>query len=549
MASTRGFGYSKQAFLASNSAINEAIYRLKAGKVLPGSVTISLASSTATITTTAVPGGKQISVSGTDNSYQRNIQANISYASGVAFNYGLQAGNGGINMGGGSTVDGNLYANGRIDAISATITGSAVSAGSTLIAADQSNNVPSTPPNSIMFRNAQASADFAQSFTVGTSSVLNKISIYIKRVGSPGNATVYIVADNAGSPSTAEVAIGSVTLTSASVGTSYSWVDLHMSTKPALVAGSTYWLVIDSSSTSGSAYYVIGANNTYASGAAKTGIYNGTWNATSLDGYFITYYGGASGYIGGAGYVGGVSIGSGGVGDAWASTVTGASVAGSLYCTTGTHNNKSCNVTHGSAPAIGLPYTDENISDWKSDGQAGGTTNGNVHVDWRGLTLGPREITGDLTIDGGGVLTMTGTLYVHGNVTITGGGKIILPSSFDKYSATIVSDGQFAINGGGSTGSGNSKSYLFLVTTSKCPNDVNCGGNDAIEITGGAGSIAVAAQNGTVSISGGGSLKAAVGNNITIGGGSTVTYDSGLAAPEFANGPSGGYSILNWKEY
>ena len=377
MSATKGYGYSKQAFLASNSAMNEAVYRLQNAKNLPSSVSITLGSSTATITTTAIAGGKEVAVTGSSTAYQRNLVADLSYTSGIAFNYGLQAGVSGANIGGGSTIDGNIYSNGPINAISATITGTAVSAGST-------------------------------------------------------------------------------------------------------------------------------------------------------------------GIIGGASYVGGVTIGTGGIGDAWAHTVKGASIAGSNYCTTGTNNNKSCNTSKGDAPVIDLPYTDENIAGWKSDGQSGGTIAGDVHVDWRGMTLGPKEITGNLTVDGGGTLTMTGTLYVHGNVTITGGGKIVLPSNFGENSATIVSDGLMTVNGGGSAGSGNSASYLFLVTTNSS--------NSAIAVTGGAGAIAVSAQNGTVSLSGGCQIKAATAKYITVGGGSTVDYDSGLASPEFKSGPSGGFAVVSWKE-
>jgi hypothetical protein len=344
---------------------------------LPATVNLTLGSSTATLSTTAVPGGKDLAVTGADASYERHVSAEVAYGAGVAFNYGLQAGVSGVDIGGGSTIDGNVYSNGPIDAVSATITGTAVSAGST-------------------------------------------------------------------------------------------------------------------------------------------------------------------GFIGGANYVGGVDIGEGGVGDAWAHTVQGASVAGTNYCATGTHNNKSCTTSKGDAPVVDLPYTDQDILDWKADAHTGGTTSGNVHVDWRGMTLGPREITGNLTVDGGGTLTMTGTLYVHGTVTVTGGGKIMLPANFGKDSATIVSDGTMSISGGGSTGSGDPASFLFLVTTSSSAS--------AIHVTGGAGAIAVSAQNGTIVLDGGCDLKAAAAKSLDISGGTTVTYDSGLASPAFKSGPSGGVTVIDWSE-
>jgi hypothetical protein len=195
-----------------------------------------------------------------------------------------------------------------------------------------------------------------------------------------------------------------------------------------------------------------------------------------------------------------------------------------------------------------MPFSDENISDWKTEAVAGGTITGNYTVGYAGGTLGPKKITGNLLVNGGGTLKLTGTIWVVGTVTVTGGGKMILPANYAKNSETIVSDNTITINGGASAGSGTPGSYLFFVSTSKCPNDNGCSGNSAITITGGAGAIAVNAQSGDVSLSGGASLNAAVGNSVTVVGGSVVTYDQGLASPSFVSGPSGGWNLDTWKE-
>jgi len=203
-----------------------------------------------------------------------------------------------------------------------------------------------------------------------------------------------------------------------------------------------------------------------------------------------------------------------------------------------------------------MPFTDQNITDWKTAATVGGTitgstncpggySGGNCIVDYRNATFGPGKITGNLTVSGGngtttGILTLTGTVWVVGTITVTGGGKIKLPTSYGKNSETIVSDNTVTINGGGSLGSGNSSSYLFIVSTSNSAT--------AMTVSGGAGAIAVAAQNGTVNLSGGAQLESAVGNSMIMNGGSTVTYNSGLASPSFSDGPSGGWVISGWKE-
>jgi len=158
-------------------------------------------------------------------------------------------------------------------------------------------------------------------------------------------------------------------------------------------------------------------------------------------------------------------IGTGSVGDSWSYKAIGTSVAGNLYCQTGSQNNKACNTTHGIPPSVPLPFTQANIDAWKAEGTAGGIitgstnchggfSNGDCHVDWANGTFGPGKITGNLIVDGGGTLTLTGTVWVVGTVTVTGGAHIVLPANFNQYSATLISDGWASLSGGSYTGSG-----------------------------------------------------------------------------------------------
>ena len=299
---------------------------------------------------------------------------------------------------------------------------------------------------------------------------------------------------------------------------------------------------------------------TLSGGSTITGNVYSNGNIQASGGVHITgtaVAAGASSYIGDISdtrnnpWMGTVVIGSGGVGDAWAYNVRGGNVAGNLYCQIGTSNNKACNTSHGIPPIQPMPFTDDDITAWKDAATLGGTitgatkcpggySGGNCTVNSTGATFGPGKITGNLTINGGGTLTLTGTLWVVGTVTVTGGGKIKLPTDYALNSETIISDNLVSIKGGGSLGSGNPNSYLFIVTTSASAS--------AISVTGGAGAIAVDAQNGTVTLSGNASLNAAVGKTITATGGTDVTYQQGLASPSFQSGPSGGWVIGSWGE-
>ena len=62
---------------------------------------------------------------------------------------------------------------------------------------------------------------------------------------------------------------------------------------------------------------------------------------------------------------------------------------------------------------------------------AGGTYAGSYTLDDISGSLGPQEITGNLTVNNNGHLTMTGTLWVHGNLLVSNNASISLDPSFD----------------------------------------------------------------------------------------------------------------------
>src|SRR3989344_5946789 len=445
---------SKQSVFAAESLAEDLAYRFKTGKQVSASESLEVGGAEATASVTTGGGMQTITVNGDYFDLERSITISLSQGSGIAFNYGLQAGNGGISLTGGSSIEGNVYANGSIDAINATISGTVVAADSVDATIAANNDSPSTPTNSINFRNVSASQDFAQSFQVSTSSPLNMMRLYMKRVGWPSDITVRLVTNSGSSPSTNNISIGDVGIDPGQV--------------------------------------------------------------TSAQG--------------------------------WAVHVEGESVSGQLYCTVGNFNNKACDASRGTPPALPMPFSDANIAEWKAEAETGGTHTGDYSIGWQGATLGPLKITGSLSIAGGGTLTITGPVWVQGNISLGGGGDITLPSTSLGRSVMLIADGRITINGGGQVLSESNGSYLFMVSTSECPNAVGCSSNPAISIAGGGGAIAVNAQGGTVPISGGAHLNAITANHISISGGGSGTYDEGLASPEFVGGPAGGYTISGWGE-
>mgnify|MGYP003417833731 CR=1 FL=1 len=534
---------SKNTYFLAESGVEDAFYRLKNSKAIGASETITLGVSSVTTTITTISGSqKEIISLGDTNSYQRRVNMLLDTGVGASFNYGVQVGQGGLDFEDG-TINGNVYANGPIYGDSSThITGSAVSANSPALSADQTNGTPPTAYN-INFGNTSTTADIAQSFQVSIDNPVNKVQLYIKKTGLPANATVKIMNDNSGAPGSTVIATG--TLSAASVGTSYGWVDVSFTTNPLLSYTSpstTYWLVVDTTANA-SKYFTIAANNNgYASGTGKIGALGGTWNNTTpagLDYFFSVYIGGVQGIIAStAGQYNPIHIG----GLARAHTVTSANVTGVIYCQVATTNNKPCVTTSPDPEYIADPISDSNINSWKDIAAAGGTYSGNYNVGWAGATLGPKKIVGNLNVTGGATLTLTGPLWVTGNIVLDGGSHIILSSSFGTNDGYIVTDGTLSVTGGSNaTGSGSAGSYILIVVLSSST-------TAAAQIEGGSGAMVVYAPNGTLNLEGGASLKEATAYKVHIEGGSTLTYETGLANLNFSTGPSGSYTISSWKE-
>ncbi len=537
---------SRQSYFLAESGVEDAYYRLKNSMTLPSSVTLLLGSSSTVTTVTDLGGGeKELASTGNVSNRDRAVDMKITTATGVSFVYGMQAGEGGITLSGSSGINGNVYTNGNITGSgSPFITGTAIAANSAALTADQTNG-SGTPGNNISFGNASATQDMAQSFQVSADGAINKISFYIKKTGSPSNATVKIVNDSSGSPGTTVYTSG--TLSASLVSTSYGWIDTVMANS-LLVAGTTYWIVIDAS-VSSSNYYVIGGDSGYSGGTGKIGQLSGTWNATTpsgLDVFFKLYLGGYTSTITGS-YSAGFDIG----GNAAAHTVNNSSITGTLHCQTGTGNNKACVTTFADPDPIAYPISDANISQWESDAVAGGTLTGDYSVGGSStVSLGPKKIVGNLIVGGSGVLKLTGTVYVTGYVDISGSAKIILDSAtYGHTSGILVSDGYLNLGGSGTlNGTGLSGSYILFVTNSTCPDAINCSGHGAVDISGSAGSVVLNAQQGTINFSGSASAKEATAYQLSLSGSTTVTYESGLASLSFTSGPSGSYSINSWKE-
>lgn len=533
---------SKQSLYSAESSAEDVVFRLKNAMTVGSAESLAHLGYTTNTTISDIAGGKTILSEGDMLGYIRKVTTSVTTGVGVAFNYGVQTGNGGFILGPNAQVNGNVYSNGDIVGSGGNrITGSAIAANSSALAADQTNNTPLPPTTNITFGNANSSQDFAQSFQVAASSPLNKVRMYLRKVSTPGNATVRIVSDNgSGSPSSSTIASGS--LSAALVTSSYGWVEVAFSSNPTLAPGTTYWLVIDGA-TNSSRYYQIGGNTGYVNGSAKLGQQGGSWSANSNDGYFELYLGGVTATISG------VNVGSSSADIVHAHTVNNTTASGSLYCQSGSSNNKACNTSLADPVPQAFPVSEGNIAEFKSDAEAGGETTGSITLSAGSSTLGPRKITGNVTLSNNYILTLSGTLWIEGNLSLSNNVQVRLNSGYGSNSGVIVVDGYVDIGNNVSfTGSGTTGSYIMVLSTSDCPLSTSCGGYDAINVANNAGTVLLNAQNGTLSFSNNSGAKAATAKTISMDNNSVITYESGIISPSFSSGPSGGWEINSWAE-
>lgn len=237
-----------------------------------------------------------------------------------------------------------------------------------------------------------------------------------------------------------------------------------------------------------------------------------------------------------------VKVGTAGVGDAWAYHITNSVVAGALKCQLGSSNGtgRECDTSFGVPPALAMPISAEQITDWKAEAEAAAVINGNYSPDDDEL-LGPVKITGNLDIKND--VIMTGTIWVAGELSFGGQGTITLATStYGAKSGVIIVDQPATFTGGSKIMStGVEGSYVMLLVTSS-------GTGDAIKASGNAGSVVLAAPYGTISFVGNSSARGVVADKIEMSGGTTIDYEFGLADLNFVSGPAGGWNVQTYKE-
>lgn len=122
---------SKKSYFLAESGIEDVVYRVKNGKKYDSTENLNISGFAASTSVFDLIGGeKQVISSGNALNSVRKLKINLAIDDGVAFNYGVQAGDGGFSIENTASISGNAYSNGPVTGQNSNIIkGDVISAG------------------------------------------------------------------------------------------------------------------------------------------------------------------------------------------------------------------------------------------------------------------------------------------------------------------------------------------------------------------------------------------------------------------------------------
>lgn len=477
-----------------------------------------------------------------ESKVKRTVKILASKGVGVSFVYGIQVGEGGLELGNGNIISGSIYSNGNILAGNNNqITGDAWVAGGPQPNPDQQIECVDSNCVDYLFGkniNGEDRLDLAQSFVMSETNALNKISIKVKKFGNPADVMVRIMRDNNGRPDKNGV-LATGTLYSNLVTSNYSWIDVTFTSSPSLSSGTTYWLMIDTISNNNNYWsWQNDLAQSYSSGlpkwSANWNVGSPTWISFNGDLNFKTFSGGSptSFYAGN-----GTTIG----GDVHANMIDNLDISGdAFYQVIG--NSSVSGTSHPNSedpsPKV-LPISDANITEWKQQAESIGVTNGDISG--CPVSLGPGKIIGNATFDNSCTVTMNSPIWITGDITLSNSNTLKLSSDYGATSGVIIIDGIANLgNGNKLEGSGIENSLLMLLSTY----DSRFNGISAIKINNTGNSGVFYAGVGTIEPGNGNAFIELTAWKIKLVHNSSINYEQGLSSTLFSSGPSGSFSLI-----
>lgn len=229
-------------------------------------------------------------------------------------------------------------------------------------------------------------------------------------------------------------------------------------------------------------------------------------------------------------------------GNAFFNTIRNCTIGGNAYFTTKTFctiggSQNTPYAGEPDPPSLPLPISDQQIADWKDSAAAGGTISGSYTLSNGAQgTLGPKKITGSLTLSNNARLTLTGPLWVQGAIQISNGAILALDPSYGDTSEVVVTDGTVDVSNVAVFERAGPDSYILMLTTNS--------GSSAYTISNNADALIAYASAGTVRVSNNALVREVTGYRLELSNNAVITYESGLADLTFTGGPGASWTVV-----
>jgi len=243
------------------------------------------------------------------------------------------------------------------------------------------------------------------------------------------------------------------------------------------------------------------------------------------------------------GTVTGTAVVAGGTNNQIANTTVGTSARAPQFvnANVGGSSCPNVNCVVASDPLQPLPISDGAIQDFRDAAAAGGTV-ADQNISGT-VSLGPKKINGNLTVDNGATLIVTGTLWITGQFQPSNNATIKLSPGYGTNSGVIVADNTIDLSNNVTVlGSGSVGGYILMVAGKNAPS------SQIIDISNNVVGAIFYAPHGRIHFNNNAGAKEVAGYGFDMDNNATVTYESGLQNVHFVSGPSGGYDVKYWKE-
>ncbi len=568
---------SKKSFYTAESATEDIIYRIKNNMNASAGDFYANGGSSAVNITDLGNGVKQIESLGSVGDRLRKLQSTLRVSAGASFHYGLFVGQGGVNLSNNTQINGSVYSNGNIIG-----SNNVKIAGDVYVATPVSTttDVENTNYVSDFYFGNQDVVDVAQSFVPSsTSATLGKVALNIKKIGSPSNINIKIVADKNNFPDKNNI-LASSAVSSSLVGEDYSFIEVSFGNNVELRSDKKYWIVADLNGDD-SNYYVWGMSDGDSDAKYSDDWTKGDFLVTPQSLNYKVWVnnpdanGTLSNVVVGDDYGDVFSahahsiIDSDISGDAYSQTLSGTNVGGSVY----SDSISSCMVTGDAyfnteddclvggsentptvAPSdpsyLTNPISDANINSWKDSAISLGVISSGDYSPEDNEVLPGGVIEGDLNISFGKTVYLLGNVYVKGNVQISGDVSLKVSG---LGSRVFVSDGWMYFDSNvliNSPREGNS--HIMMLSLARCDENYGfekCSNDDtSISINNNAVVDIVAAPYGSIDVNNNVQVVSLIGDMLNLKNNIVLNYEQGLTNLNFSSGPSAAWSVESWGE-